>query len=550
MNINTTSSLNYPSALNLIALKPAVCFATVLSLLLFAIPKGSAQGVFSHWINKTGGSAPESALGAATDIGTNAYVLGRFYNYTDQIGPVLLTNWLNVSNLFLAKFTGNSASVPPWARTAVTEYPIANAKLVADASGADILVAGSFGGTNLNFSGNILTNLATSNDHSGDVFIVNYNASGVFAWLMHLGGSGDDTFGDMAIDPTFPSSSGFYLTGSFQSTNFAAGGATLTRQNTNGPDCFTAKFNLSGSLLWLRQGTYAAGNAIAVDVSNNCYVAGNVLGAATFDGLNPSNQITSSFLAKYDKTGSILWVRGDVSIGNRLCADKSQNIYTAGTFSNVLNFGSITLSNNSPATIYVGKCDTNGTPLWVQQISGWGYDGVSGMTIDSAGNCWVAGYFATTNQTGPPVNSIAVILCFDTFGNIVSAAPLASSGASMASSVAGAGNSFNGNICISGGFTTNLLINGKYGVTNLNGRADIFASVGGVSPSLKLTASSTNIICSWPSVNSKFTLQVMTNLSSPSWTTVSSGSSVSNQMVVTNSISGNVQFFRLINNNP
>ena len=120
--------------------------------------------------------------------------------------------------------------------------------------------------------------------------------------------------------------------------------------------------------------------------------------------------------------------------------------------------------------------------------------------------------------------------------------------ASMSSVVGGTGNNFNGNMFFSGSYTSNFLVSGKYGVTN-SGLSDVYASVGGVAPQLKLAVNSTNVICSWPIVNATFTLQVLTNLGS-SWNTVGFGTSTNGQMVVTNSMTGNVKFFRLINNNP
>jgi hypothetical protein len=517
------------------------------SFFLFLVFSASAQGVYSHWINKTGGSVPESSIGAAMDTGTNVYVLGRFYDYTNRIGTATLTNQIAVSNLFLAKFTGNSVAAPPWVKTAVTEYPISHVKLVAN-SGGDCIVAGSFGGTNLNFGGK-LTNLGTSGDNSEDVFIAKFNTGGTFGWLIQAGGTSNDVFGDMSVDQAFSNPTGFYVTGSFESTNFTTGGTTLTRISTNGMDCFVAKYNFSGTLLWIKQAAYAAGTLVANDTSNNCYVAGATIGPATFDGLSPSNQMAGSFLAKYDKTPNLVWVRGDVPAGNRLSVDKFQNIYTAGTFSNMIQIGSITLSNNSPSTIYLAKCDTNGTPLWALQLPGWGFDSLNGMAIDSAGNCWIAGNFATTNQTVLPTNSVAVVACFDPSGNVVAVSPMSGVKASMASVVGGTGNNFNGNMFFSGSYTTNLLVSGKYGVTN-SGLSDIYASVGGVSPPLKLAMSSTNVVCSWPSVNATFTLQVLTNLSSGGWSTFGSGTSVNGQMVSTNSLTSNARFFRLINNNP
>ena len=137
--------------------------------------------------------------------------------------------------------------------------------------------------TNLTIGTTSVTNFNI--DYSEDVFLAKINGGGTVSWMKHYGGIGADTLGDMAIDPSI-NSSGVYLTGSFLSTNFAAGNTNLTRQNPGGSDSYTAKIDLNGNLLWINQGTYSSGDYIAVDVSNNCYVVGHVLGVRGFTFLD------------------------------------------------------------------------------------------------------------------------------------------------------------------------------------------------------------------------------------------------------------------------
>lgn len=518
----------------------------VLFWVYFSVANVSAQGFYSYWINNARGSAPETSVASAEDGGTNVYFLGRYYGYTNYIGNTTLTNEIAVSNLFLAKFSGSSTAVPAWAKGVVTDFPISNARLVDDYD-SDIVVAGSFGGTKLSFGGGNLTNYDTTGSHSEDIFVAGFNFLADLDWLIHMGGSSEDTLGDLKIDPS-RDPSGFYVTGSFQSTNFAAGVSNLTRESTSGADFYVAKFDMSGNLLWINQGAYAAGTCIAIDALNNCYVGGTTLGPATFGGVSPSNPTTTNFLAKYDPNGNLLWVRGDVPVGSQMYADVdySQNIYMAGTFSNVLQFGSVIISNNAPSTIFVAKCDTNGSPLWAESVPGWGYDGVGGITVDSAQNCWVDGYFASSpSLSGFPTNSVAIVGCFDPYGNVIATSQIAGAGPSTASSVSGVLNNFFGNICISGTYSTNLDFY-KTSVTNQNGSCDIFALTASALPQLKLTTSGTNLICSWPSLMDTFELQTVTNLGS-SWTAVSAGTTTTNgQFVVTNSVKGSMGFYRLV----
>jgi hypothetical protein len=526
--------------------KWAAPLVVLFSLLCFSTANLSAQGFYSYWINNARGSAPETSVASVEDNGTNVYFLGRYYGYTNHIGNMTLTNEIAVSNLFLAKFNGSSTAVPAWAKAVVTDVPISNARLVGDFN-ADIIVAGSFGGTNLSFGGGNLTNYDRTGSHSEDIFVAGFDYLASLDWLIQMGGGAEDTLGDLKLDPS-RNPSGFYVTGSFQSTNFAAGVSNLTRESTFGADFYVAKYDMSGNLLWINQGAYAAGTCIAIDALNDCYVGGTTLGPATFGGVSPSNSTTTNFLAKYDPNGKLLWVRGDVPVASRMCADVdySQNIYLAGNFSNVLRFGSVTLSNNSPSTIFVAKCDTNGSPVWADSVPGWGYDGVGGIIVDSANNCWVDGYFASSaSPSGLPTNSIAIVGCFDPYGNVIATSQIPGVGPSTASSVSGSLNNFSGNICIAGTYSTSLDFYKNSAVTNQNGSCDIFALTASAQPQLKLTASGTNLICSWPSLMDKFELQTVTNLGS-SWSDVSTGTTTTNgQFVVTNSVTSGTRFYRL-----
>ena len=98
-----------------------------------------------------------------------------------------------------------------------------------------------------------------------------------------------------------------------------------------------------------------------------------------------------------------------------------------------------------------------------------------------------------------------------------------------------------------------LLFSGNtlYGTTTFGGNASsgtIFSlSLGPAAPRLKVTSSDTNMILTWPTNASGFTLQSITNLDgSDSWLPVSPDPVVNNgQYTVTNAISGQQRFYRL-----
>jgi len=96
-----------------------------------------------------------------------------------------------------------------------------------------------------------------------------------------------------------------------------------------------------------------------------------------------------------------------------------------------------------------------------------------------------------------------------------------------------------------------LLLSGNslYGTTKLggtNGYGAVFALSLPVPPSVAITTAGDKIILSWPTNAGNFSLQSTTNLSFGNWSNVTSGiSTVGTNYIFTNTMNGNVSFFRL-----
>ena len=504
---------------------------------------GRAQSVYSQWLSKSGGSAAESAVAIAPALAeaTNVYVLGG-YSTSNTIGGVTLNNPGGLQNIFLTKFLFQSDGAPLWTKTPVSDGAVSNASVIADYNG-DVYIAGSFAGTNLAFETTILTNYGT---HSDDVFIAKYNTYGTLQWLRHLGGSSSDTFAGLDGGQFF-SANGFYVSGAFQSSTFSAGGTTISRQGT-GTDCFTASYDLNGNLLWIKQGSNARSTCLSADAANNCYLGGQLLGAALFDTHSPANQTGTNFLAKYDPSGNLQWVRGDVVVGGLLKVDAAHNIYTAGTFSNALTVGSITLSSQAASTIFAAKYDPSGNLLWAIQVPGKGNDYVSGITLDTRTNCWLSGYFASANQGGQPVSPIAFMAVLRPNGKVHIFEQGNGAGASVATAMGTLYNQFlgvPGDAFVCGSFSTNFTL-GNLSVTN-NGVSDVFAGWFISPPELSTVETETNLVVSWPVAGSQyFSLQAATDLGFGNWAAPTNPIYyVNGQFVITNSTLSGSAFFRL-----
>ncbi len=523
------------------------CQSSILgSLVLLVANSVWSQSLYCDWLAKSGGTSAESAIAIAPALAdaTNIYVLGGFTS-TTTIGDFTLQNPGGLPNVFLTKFRFHSTDAPLWSMAPATDGPITNAGVNADVNG-DVYIAGCFAGTNLTFDSTTLTNFGDPAALSDDAFIAKYDNFGSLNWLIQLGGSASETFAGVDGGHSF-SADGLYVAGSFRSSVFHAATTSLSRLGTD-TDTFVAKFGFDGSLIWLKQGSNSKATCLSVDAENNCYVGGQLLGDANFDGHSPANQTGTNLLIKYDTSGNVQWVRGDVVIGRSLRVGADQNIYTTGDFSNGINFGSITLSSAALSTVFLAKYDSSGNLVWATQVPGAGCDRASGVALDLRTNCWVSGYVSSSSAGGQPLLPRALLACFSPDGRFIVSAQGPVSGISTASALGNLYHPVFGSAAdtfVCGSFATNYAI-GDRSLTN-SGTADVFAGWI-ISPfELSMISTATNVVISWPSAaNQNFALESTADLNGTTWSAATSTVyTVNGQRITTNNISAGSRFFRL-----
>lgn len=222
-----------------------------------------------------------------------------------------------------------------------------------------------------------------------------------FAWVKKAGGSGYDGANAISVD----TSGNSYVTGSFAGTA-SFGGITLT--GSGGDDVFITKYDASGNILWAKQAggsNYDGGNGIAVDGSGNSYVTGYFQGTASFGNTTlVSSGNEDVFIAKYDASGNLLWVKQAGGSGydaaNAVAIDGNGNSYITGYFAGVANFGSTTLTSSGGNDVFIAKYSTSGSLLWAKRAGGSNYDESYGIAVDGNSNCYITGYFGGTTFFG------------------------------------------------------------------------------------------------------------------------------------------------------
>ena len=342
------------------------------------------------WAKRAGGVEIDYSSDISVDGSGNSYVTGIFVG-TATFGSTTLTS-SGLSNTFVAKY--DAAGNVLWAKSASGGFSGGDG-IAPDGSG-NSYVTGSFNGT-VSFGSISLTN----NSLFGDIFIAKYDAAGNVLWAKSAGGTNSDGGIGIGVD----GSGNSYVTGYFRATA-SFGSTTLTSSGLS--NAFVAKYDAAGNVMWAKRagGTGSDnGNDISADGSGNSYVTGIFSGTATFGSFTlTSSGLSDVFIGKYDAAGNVLWAKkagGTGSdYGNGIAVDGSSNSYVTGIFSGTATFGSISLTSNGSADIFIAKYDTVGNVLWAKGAGGIGFGGGIGIALDGSGNSYVTGSFNNTVSFG------------------------------------------------------------------------------------------------------------------------------------------------------
>ncbi len=134
-----------------------------------------------------------------------------------------------------------------------------------------------------------------------------------FGWAKHIGGTGFEGANAIEVGPD----GSVYVTGEYHSSDvdFDPGAGIVNLPKTTlGGDAFVAKYNASGDLIWVRHGSSTGdgterGEGIGVDDLGNVYIMGRFDTDIVFeDGIiRNTNGGQDVFMARYDVNGNFLW---------------------------------------------------------------------------------------------------------------------------------------------------------------------------------------------------------------------------------------------------
>lgn len=281
------------------------------------------------------------------------------------------------------------------------------ANAIATDSNGDVYAFGSFSGT-LDFGGSVGN--VTSNG-SGDAFLAKYNSAGEVQWATNYGGTGLESVSDMIVD----NSGNVYISGGF-GNSITIGLDTYTATGTF--DGFLIKIDTNGSVIWSKQLEGPSGGSqffrsMAVDASDNVYVAASFAEDARLDGTTFTNSHTAlqdSLIMQLNPAGVLQWsdqIQGD---GDELILsldhDPNGNVVIVGRYGNTVSGPNVNLGTAGTVTAF-GGYDTfivqytdAGVHQWTESFTD--SQNVTGedIVIDDNGEIFIGGIFIDNPDFG------------------------------------------------------------------------------------------------------------------------------------------------------
>jgi len=354
------------------------------------IAKYSPLGV-PMWAKHFGDTGRDRINSVIVDTNQDVLVTGFFTGAIDFGGGILTSAGL--LDIVMAKYSAAGSFI--WAQRFGSTQDDAAYAITVD-GGGNVIITGGFQGT-VNFGG---TNLTAS--LGLDFFLAKYSATGVHQWSRRAPASGSENGFALATD----SNGDIIGTGSFTGSVDFGGGFLATAGQE---DIFLVKFAASNGLyIWQQRfGSTASdkGLGVKVDSGNNIALTGYFSGTVDFGGTSVSTPVgaTDAFIAKYNSSGTNLWIKRFgapiIATGYSIAIDSSNNIVATGLFQNTATLdGGQTISSAGGSDVFVTKYSSAGVRAWTKSAGGTSSDVGYAVATDVAGYPVVTGSFSSTGS--------------------------------------------------------------------------------------------------------------------------------------------------------
>lgn len=249
------------------------------------------------------------------------------------------------------------------------------------ADDGNITLSGTMNGS-VDFGGGLI-----ASEGFTDLFVATFSGDGEHVHSASYGDAADQIGGGVAVRPE----GGYSFAGSFRGaidlgTNHASNGDA---------DVFLARMDGMDSPLWSVSFGGANPDHVAnpaVDAAGNTTIGGSFRSESIDLGSGPilNAGLSDAFLARYDKTGALVWGArygdGSDQIIHDVAMDRDGGAVVVGTFEGTLDFGNGAISSVTGRDFFVARFDADGSPLWSARYGGAAADEEIYVTVDSAGN--------------------------------------------------------------------------------------------------------------------------------------------------------------------
>ncbi len=366
-----------------------------------------------NWVGNIGGLNNEYSVTVVTDpFDGSIYATGMFTGSVD-LDPGA-TNFMVDSkggdDIFLIKMDKNCNFL--WAKTiGGTLSEVCGSMTISGFENGNVYLTGYYHGT-VDFDPGP-DSFFLSSKANADLFILALNKMGEFLWAHSIGGSGNDNGRAIKVAPI--KNGDIYVSGAYQSTvDFDPLVPEANLKSAGSYDMFLLCLDYGGNFKWVRSiGGISQdfGTSIIINPSDNhdIFVLGGFSGTVDFSLMAGTTKISSFgpqdiFLAKFNTTGEILWVKtiGGLTseYGTSIAIDiKSKDLCLSGFFQGTVDFdpgtGIYTKTSTGNQDLFILKLTSEGNFKWVYTAGGPGVESSNSVDIDNSGSgdIFSTGYF-------------------------------------------------------------------------------------------------------------------------------------------------------------
>ena len=342
-----------------------------------------------EWVKQMGGAEGDLGSALSADEFGHIFTIGTFSG-TSNFGTYTL-NAIGKGDIFITRTNASTGDVD-WVKQIGGGNEDNGNAIVCDPFG-NVYCTGRFSGTV------IFGTYTLTSSGSFDSFLAKLDPiTGTIVWVKKISGAGYD--GGLAI--TSDASGNIYTSGYFQGTAIF-GTFTLNPVGTNFNIFLMRTDGVSGNVVWAKgygSSGYSYGTAISCDATGDVYLTGYFESEVTFGTYTLSSvQYQDIFISKhYAGTGNVAWAVAAGGMGNDngngIVAGLDGYIYTTGKFEGSCAFGTVTLTAEGSADIFISKHDAlTGNLAWTKRFGGNGYEQTNAVTLDANGNLFITGQF-------------------------------------------------------------------------------------------------------------------------------------------------------------